>query len=176
MTVVRPLVFVVASAGIVAYSWRSLADPRSHGFPRCFAFESLLTLILLNAQPWFDDPFGARQIVSWALLCGAAALAIHGFVRLVAAGRPRRSFEDTTVLVTTGAYGWIRHPLYGSLLLLAWGVLFKRFSMPAIVLAAAATVFLVLTARNEERENLAKFGEPYRAYMARTRRFVPYLF
>ncbi len=176
MSLVRPLVFVVASAGIVAYSWRSLADPRSHGFPRCFAFESLLTLILLNVPGWFHDPWSPRQIASWVLLCGALALAIHGFVRLVTAGKPRGSFEDTTVLVVSGAYRWIRHPLYASVLYLTWGVFLKGISALSGVLAAAATVFLVLTALNEERENLARFGGSYRTYMTRTRRFVPYLF
>jgi len=35
--------------------------------------------------------------------------------------------------------------------------------------------FLVATSTAEERENLARFGAAYAAYMKATRRFVPFL-
>jgi hypothetical protein len=41
-------------------------------------------------------------------------------------GAPLLYFEKTTQLVTTGVFKYIRHPLYSSLLLLAWGVFFKH--------------------------------------------------
>ncbi len=176
MSLAALIVFVAVSAGLLAFSWPSLKRPRSHGFPRFFAFEVLLLLILLNAPRWFDDPWSARQIVSWILLCGALALVIHGFVVLAEAGKPQGSFEETTVLVSTGAYGWIRHPLYASLIGLDWGTLLKGVTAVRLGLAAAATLLLVLTAKSEERENLAKFGDEYRSYMERTRRFVPLVF
>jgi protein-S-isoprenylcysteine O-methyltransferase Ste14 len=40
----------------------------------------------------------------------------------------------------------------------------------------AATIFLILTAKIEEVENIAYFGEEYRAYMQKTRMFIPYIF
>jgi protein-S-isoprenylcysteine O-methyltransferase Ste14 len=78
-------------------------------------------------------------------------------------------------LVTTGIYGDIRHPMYSSLLLLAWGVFFKASSWPGLALAAAATGFLVATARAEERENIRFFGPSYESYMKRTKMFVPFI-
>jgi protein-S-isoprenylcysteine O-methyltransferase Ste14 len=38
-----------------------------------------------------------------------------------------------------------------------------------------ASVFLVLTARVEERENLRYFGEAYREYMQHSRMFIPFV-
>ena len=89
---------------------------------------------------------------------------------------PLVAFEKTTTLITSGAYRYIRHPLYSSLLFLAWGIYFKDPSGLGGLLALAATLFLVATARVEEAENLAFFGEQYREYMGRTKMFVPFLF
>jgi len=43
-------------------------------------------------------------------------------------------------------------------------------------LAVAATVFLVATAKIEERENIRFFGAPYQQYMKGTKMFIPFMF
>ena len=181
----RIAIFVAASAAIVLLSWRPLRDSRSHGFYRFFAFELLSALVLLNVPVWFRDPLSARQLVSWFLGAISIGLAIEGFRLLRAIGRPAPTpvrsanlpFENTTALVTVGAYRWIRHPLYASLLALGWCAYLKDpFAVGGVVLALCASGFLLATAVAEERENLASFGAPYAAYMKRTRRFVPFLF
>ena len=55
--------------------------------------------------------------------------------------------EKTTELVTVGAYRYIRHPLYSSLLFLAWGAFFKHPAWVGICLAVMATFFLTMTAK-----------------------------
>jgi protein-S-isoprenylcysteine O-methyltransferase Ste14 len=158
---------------------------RSHGFYRFFAFELLSALVLLNVPVWFRDPLSVRQLVSWFLGAVSIGLAIEGFRLLRAIGRPAPTaarsanlpFENTTTLVTVGAYRLIRHPLYASLLALVWCAYLKNpFAIAGIVLAVSASGFLIATSLAEERENLASFGAPYAAYMKRTRRFVPFLF
>jgi protein-S-isoprenylcysteine O-methyltransferase Ste14 len=84
--------------------------------------------------------------------------------------------EKTSTLVTTGVYGYIRHPLYSSLLFLGWGTFFKHPSWPGGLLALLATIFLMLTARVEEDENIRFFGTAYQEYMKQSKMFVPYLF
>jgi protein-S-isoprenylcysteine O-methyltransferase Ste14 len=86
------------------------------------------------------------------------------------------AFENTTKLVKVGAYKRIRHPLYASLLLLAWGAFFKDASSVTAGLLLLATLFLAITARVEEAENLKKFGEDYALYMKETRMFLPFIF
>lgn len=170
------LVIVVGSVGLLAFSWKPLHDPQAHGFYRFFAFEAILVAAVLNAPRWLVDPFSARQIASWILLTASGALAIHGFRLLAIVGHPEGYIENTTVIVRRGAYRVIRHPLYASLILLAWGVALKDVNVPSLALAAAATLALYLTARVEEREMLARFGDAYTTYMRSTRRFIPYVF
>ena len=84
-------------------------------------------------------------------------------------------WENTEMLVTTGIYRYIRHPMYSSLLFLAWGALLKSVTPGTLILTGIATLALVVTAKVEEAEDLARFGEEYRNYMQRTRLFVPFL-
>ena len=173
---IKLVIFAIVSGGIIFVSWTSFRNPRSHGFYRFFAFESTLVLILLNLDNWFRDPFSIHQIVSWLLLFVSIVLVAHGIYLLRVVGRPKSGIESTTTLVIVGAYKYIRHPLYSSLLFLAWGVFFKAPSILGGILAAVATAFLVTTARIEESENVQKFGVEYAAYMKTTRMFIPFLF
>ncbi len=178
------IVFVIASAGIIYVSCASLRSLGSHGFYRFFAWEAILALVLLNLDYWFYEPFSFTQVVSWLCLCLSLFLVIHGFQLLRMIGKPddRRNdtsllgMEKTTTLVTVGAYRYIRHPLYSSLLFLAWGVFLKSPSWPGGSLAIAATAFLTATAKVEETENTRYFGSAYREYMKQTKMFIPFLF
>jgi protein-S-isoprenylcysteine O-methyltransferase Ste14 len=181
----RATLFFAASAAILLLSWRSLKDARTHGFYRFFAFELLLGLILWNAPRWWHDPFSGRQLVSYLLGAVSIGLAIEGFRLLRVIGRPapasagsaNLAFENTTTLVTVGAYRWIRHPLYASLLALAWCAWLKNPSgLASIVLTLGASGLLLATALAEERENLKRFGAAYAAYKQRTWRFIPFVF
>jgi len=58
------IVFIVLSACLIYLSRASLRVPRSHGFYRFFAAESVLALVLLNLDHWFLEPFASRQIAS----------------------------------------------------------------------------------------------------------------
>ncbi len=176
MLIIKLAILVVVSVGIFVLSWQSLRNPRSRGFYRFFVFESILILILLNLEHWFRDPFSVHQIVSWLLLLCSIILVAHGFYLLHVIGRPKSGIENTTTLVTVGAYKYIRHPLYSSLLFLAWGVFFKDVSLLGGILASVATAFLIVIAKMEEAENSQKFGAEYAAYMKSTRMFIPFLF
>jgi protein-S-isoprenylcysteine O-methyltransferase Ste14 len=171
------LFLLVGTAGIVVFSWfMSIKDRRYHGIPRFFAFESLLALFLHNVPYWFRNPFSVPQILSWILLAGSLVLVLHGSWLLVRLGRPEGHPENTTRLVETGAYRYIRHPLYGSLFLLGLGIFFKRMTAVTAALAAVDAVAVYLTARMEEREMIARFGEAYVAYRKRTKMFIPFVF
>jgi protein-S-isoprenylcysteine O-methyltransferase Ste14 len=160
----------------VLFSWSALRSREAHGFYRFFAWEAILGLILANLRWWFANPFSPLQLLSWALLIGSIFLAVHGFRLLRLVGRPQGNFEDTTRLVTVGAYRYIRHPLYASLLCLAGGAWLKHVTPLTVVLFALAAIFLYATAKVEERENLARFGPEYAEYMRKTCMFIPHVF
>lgn len=180
----RLLFFILASSFFLKISWRSLRNPRSHGFYRFFVFEGLLILFLLNAPHWFHDPISLHQALSLAMLCGSLYCVIRA-VRLLRRKGGRRTdganpenlaFENTAHLITDGIFARIRHPMYTSLLLLAWGLFLKHIALSSLVVVTATSVCVFVAARVEEQENLAFFGVRYRDYMQRTRRFIPYLF
>ena len=180
------IAFAMLSLGILYISRGSLRAPRSHGFYRFFAWELIAALLILNLDVWFLDPWVWYQLISWFLLIVCILPLVFGVRALTAQGKPvgRReaepqllAFEKTSALVTTGIYRYIRHPLYSSLLFLTWGIFFKSpADLLGALLALAATLFLVATARADEAECVRFFGSAYQDYMKRTRMFVPFVF
>ena len=178
-------IFIIASAALVRVSREALRSFRYHGFYRFFAWEALLILVLMNLdiKHWIYKPSGLRQITAESFVAVSLLLAIDGFHLLRKAGKPDNGrtdptllwIEKTTVLVTVGAYKYIRHPLITSLLSLTWGVFFKAPSWTAGVLAAIVTFNLIVAAKVEEIENMKYFGAPYGDYMRRTKMFIPFV-
>ncbi len=154
----------------------TLIRPHPYRFARFLAFESLLGLIFLNADRWFGDPFSGRQTISWFFLAGSLFLAVHSFTLIKTEGYPTGDFEDTTRLITRGAYRFIRHPLYSSLLLFGLGAFLKNPSLWGGGLVGALFAGVILTARIEEKHNLERFGEEYQHYRDKTKRFVPFIY
>ena len=189
MLAIQLLLFFLAT-GLIAYISRaSLLSPRSHGFYRFFAWEIILILFLRNIPVWFNNPFAWYQLISWFLLIICCFPVILGVRMLKQAGKPPMEastpqrqdetlfeFEKTTALVTGGIYRYIRHPLYSSLLLLAWGIFFKRPDLTGLLLVSTASLFLTVTGCIEEQENIRYFGQAYQEYMKCTRKFIPFLF
>ena len=179
---IRIAVFLIASAALGFVSRQTILRLGSHGFYRFIAWEAILGLVLWNLPHWFSEPFSPMQILSWMLLVDSLFVLWFGVSQLMGAKRSASrterelyAFERTAELVTTGIYRFIRHPLYASLLYLAWGAFFKDISWLSIILNFIASAALFATAVADERECLQYFGEAYADYMRHTKRFIPYL-
>jgi protein-S-isoprenylcysteine O-methyltransferase Ste14 len=169
-------ILIVATIALAVFNWEfSIKARRFHGIYRFFSFESIVVLILLNWRLWFLEPFCWNQIISWILLVGSIPLAVEGFRLLRRVGKPQGQFENTTELVTVGVYRYIRHPLYGSLVLVGLGVFFKQVSPLGVVLALVNLGAMIATAKTEEREMVRSFGSDYERYMRQTKMFIPYI-
>lgn len=176
MSVPEIVILVVATIALAVFNWEfSIKARRFHGVYRFFSFEAILVLILLNWRFWFFDPFAWNQIVSWILLVGSIPLAVGGFRLLRIVGKPEGQFENTTKLVTVGLYRYIRHPLYGSLILVGLGASFKQISPLGIVLALVNLGAMIATAKTEEKEMVQRFGSEYEEFMRQTKMFIPYV-
>jgi protein-S-isoprenylcysteine O-methyltransferase Ste14 len=82
--------------------------------------------------------------------------------------------SETTALVHTGMFGWVRNPIYTAMLTFHVGIalLTPNFvTITGLVLAVSALVLQVR--RVEEPYLLNKHGEAYRGYTATVGRFIP---
>lgn len=178
------IIFIVISIALVWVSRNTLQHPHSHGFYRFFVWECILALVLLNLRVWSLDPLASNQLISWLLLSVTSWLPIHAIRQLKNFGKPNSNartdkdlfdFEKTTVLINSGAFRYIRHPMYATLLFLAWAAYLKQFSWIGTVLVMTASILLFLTAKSEEEECLQYFGAAYQTYMQKTKRFIPFV-
>lgn len=183
-TLLSSLLFLAGTAFFVWVSRGPLRHPRSHGFTRFFAFEAILVLVLLNHRWWQHRMFAPHQLLSWALLAASVVLVVLALRQMrqigqrdAARGDPALyGFEKTAKLVTSGIFRWIRHPMYASLMALAWGAFLKHASWASAAAVAVATVALLMTAWRDEAECKAYFGAEYEDYMKRSWRFIPGLY
>jgi protein-S-isoprenylcysteine O-methyltransferase Ste14 len=79
-------------------------------------------------------------------------------------------------VVDTGPYRWIRHPSYTGALLTMAGVLLASTNWLALVGVLPALPGFLYRIRVEEQALAEELGEPYRSYMARTRRLLPFVY
>jgi len=83
--------------------------------------------------------------------------------------------RSAATLVTSGPYRFVRHPFYLSVALLIAAIALLSANGFLAVMGLVTLLLLAVRTPIEERKLLEKFGEPYRAYVARTGRFVPRL-
>ena len=177
------ILFMLMSAICIFFSLHVLVKPKSHGFYRFFGWECLAWLFSCNYHYWFVNPFTAFQTLSWILLIYSLYLAIFGVILIKIKGKAHNSrkddtlyaFEKTTVLITSGIYRYIRHPLYASLFFLAWGICLKNITPVLLTVCIASSIFFIITMLIEEMENTRYFGESYRVYMKKSRMIIPYV-
>jgi protein-S-isoprenylcysteine O-methyltransferase Ste14 len=81
---------------------------------------------------------------------------------------------DQTV-VDTGPYRLIRHPSYTGMLMTVLGVLLCSTNWLSLLCLLVAVPGLAYRITVEEQALVAALGEPYRDYMRRTTRLIPYL-
>lgn len=80
-------------------------------------------------------------------------------------------------IIERGAYRYVRHPSYTGALVMFFGIglALGNWISLAILVALVAISFLYRV-NVEERALVAVVGDPYRAYVQRTKRFVPFLY
>jgi len=177
------IIFGFLSVPIVILSWKTLLSPGSHGFYRFFSWECIAWLLAYNYLEWFKDPFSLHQILSWFFLCLSVYLVVSGMILMKNSGIPNNKrndrslfqFEKTSVLIESGIFKYIRHPLYSSLIFLTWGIFLKDPDFHLLLVSLISTAFLYFTARSDERECVEFFGNEYVEYMKRSKLFIPFL-
>jgi protein-S-isoprenylcysteine O-methyltransferase Ste14 len=141
--------------------------------PLLYAIAFLVVLVLSWLWPW---RVGSQTLARWAgivTLSMGLALGLWAQRALRQAGTNINPTLPTTALVTAGAYGRSRNPLYLALSLAFLGLSLAVNSLWGLV---ALVVLLVVIhygiVLREERYLADKFGESYRQYCSRVRRYL----
>ena len=146
------------------------------------ALPPLIFLGFLAAATVFESivPLPIPVAHSLASYVAGVALAAGGFVmiaigtrRFAAAGTNIPPTLPTTALVVDGIYGRTRNPLYLGTTLIYLGLSVAAGSLGAIgLLVPLLWVINVGVVKREERYLERKFGDAYRDYKARVRRWI----
>jgi protein-S-isoprenylcysteine O-methyltransferase Ste14 len=134
----------------------------------------LAFLIQPNWAVWSSVPLPVwmRWLGVIVLLMGAVVV-VRGFRDLGRNLTISPSTKEDHKLVTTGSYGWVRHPLYSGVFVQSVGVCLLMANWFAAVSSATFCVLIALRTRLEEANLVVEFGDDYRQYQQRVGMFVP---
>jgi protein-S-isoprenylcysteine O-methyltransferase Ste14 len=141
--------------------------------PAIYALFLGAALLLQRLLPAPVPAPGLRGPLAWGCLALATALGASSLGLFFALRVNPMPHAPTRALVVRGPYRFTRNPMYLGLLLLYLGLGALFACVWALVLAPAlvATIRYYAIAR-EERYLAARFGEEYRDYAARVRRWL----
>lgn len=130
----------------------------------------------------FQSKFGALGHQRFWFWIGVILIATGALLRRHCFRMLGNSFTAVVVVkpgqqvIERGAYRWVRHPSYTAGMVLFTGTMLAlaNWLSVAIVLLGALLAY-TYRVHVEERALLEILGEPYRAYMERTKRFIPKL-
>ena len=115
----------------------------------------------------------AHAIAGGGLIVAGLALAHAGIHNFSRAGTSYRSIEPSRTLVTTGVHGWTRNPIYLGLFLVYGGIGIAAGSGWILILTLPVAITLHYgVVRREEVYLERRFGDAYRDYKARVRRWL----
>lgn len=82
--------------------------------------------------------------------------------------------KENASLITTGAYRYIRHPMYFSVLVMMFGVVVSKPTFLSFFIYALLVVTLFLKAQKEETLWMEQSSE-YKTYMQQTKKIIPFI-
>ncbi len=86
---------------------------------------------------------------------------------------PQLQLREEHHLTTTGPYALVRHPIYTAMFGYGASLALVTANWVFVILAVLVIAALVARVPKEEQMMIEEFGEAYRAYAERTRRFFP---
>jgi protein-S-isoprenylcysteine O-methyltransferase Ste14 len=146
---------------------------------RVLLFFVLLTWLALYTinPPWMavlSVPFPVwLRWVGFALGLASLGLWVWAQAALGKEWSPQLQLREEHLLVTTGPYARIRHPIYTAMI--GYGISLALVTANWVFVAFAVLVIAGSLARvpKEEQMMIEEFGGQYEAYMQRTGRFFP---
>lgn len=131
-----------------------------------------LAIDWLIAGPSLGMPYGLRMLTATILLIPSGVLLFAAGADFSSAKTNIPPWKPSTALVTSGVYRYTRNPMYlGMALAYAAVSVFADSLIALLGLPVALAVMHYGVIAREERYLKEKFGEPYREYRRRVRRW-----
>jgi len=176
---------LITGMGISVYYRRKADKDSGEIIPRKADGSAMMTLIKVGGLILWLSPFvylmawsriGLPGSVRWigvalGILC---VIGIYWLFSSIGSGiTPTSATRERHVLVTSGPYRWVRHPLYtvGSSMFISFGMMADNWFIAGM--GVLAFIGMAIRTPKEEANLIEKFGDEYREYMKRTGRFLP---
>jgi len=130
---------------------------------------------LLVPLAWGARGFDTTSPVAWAgalLVLAGMLLALAGLAALGRALTPFPRPRDDSTLRQGGIYAWVRHPIYGGIVIAGLGWAIAWLSWAGVAAAIVLFAFFDRKSAFEERLLRERFPE-YAGYAQRVRRLLP---
>ena len=98
---------------------------------------------------------------------------VVGLILLSSAWNVLYQASKKSVLATSGAYRYMRHPQYFAFTLIIIGFLLQWPTLITLVMAPILVIRYVSLAKSEEKQMIDKFGQVYKSYRKETPGFFP---
>jgi protein-S-isoprenylcysteine O-methyltransferase Ste14 len=117
------------------------------------------------------------ELFGLGLLLAVAGVAFrwYAIIRLGRFFETRVTVKADQVVVDTGPYRLVRHPSYTGMLLTLFGLLLSATNWLSLACFLLALPGLAYRIAVEEQALAHGIGQPYRDYMRRTKRLIPYV-
>jgi len=132
---------------------------------------------LFTPAPAFIWPLHLIQILGlWVLYRAGKEIDLLHFVGIRQwIHLQKRQSSPGEVLITSGIYGRVRHPIYLGSILILWGELHLLKTANGLLFVILATAYFAIGSFMEERRMVRQFGDTYLRYQEKTGRFLPKL-
>ncbi|MHA1588151.1 MAG: isoprenylcysteine carboxylmethyltransferase family protein [Candidatus Thorarchaeota archaeon] len=141
-----------------------------------YLISAIVYVLIPEYIVWAQFPFPA--LVRWAG-CAVALMTIPLLAWIhITLGKhfsPDLVMKDNHMIVTSGPYSRVRHPMYTVLITFSIGVSIISANLLLIAFSVLLVMLFPFLARQEEQMLLDGLGEEYGQYMERTGRFFPRL-
>ncbi len=123
--------------------------------------------------PWLDIALALRVPAAVLLFCAGIAIILRAANLFRDAGTNIEPWRTSTAIVSSGPYRWSRNPIYLAMAVIHLGLAPGFGSLIALLLLPIVLIVIqTQVIAREERYLEAKFGDAYRDYMARVRRWL----
>lgn len=132
-----------------------------------------ILLYLFLTGPVVTNNIFLLLLESFGVFLGLWAIQV---MRTISVLNLRPEVKKGSTLVTSGPYAFIRHPMYASVLLVAFSLILNYPALPRIIAGIILLIDLIIKINFEEKFLEEHFGEKYISYKKKTYKLIPNIY